>query len=201
MLNLIVATGNRHKMEEMRSYLNIFPIILTSMKDFAEFPEIEETGQTFEENVKIKALTCFDFFKHPVLADDSGLQIPALDNEPGVFSARYAGLAANDRENNRFLLQRMKDLKEEDRKARFNCTICFKDDQFEEIFTGITEGIILKDYRGRQGFGYDPLFYIPELGKTYAELTTEQKNAYSHRGKALQKLVKFLKQKRYFDLS
>ncbi len=200
MLNLIVATGNLHKMEEMHSFLDGLPILLKSMKDFAKFPDIEETGQTFEENVKIKARICFDFFKQPVLADDSGLEVLALDNEPGVYSARYAGPGANDQDNNRFLLHKMKGLQGEKRKARFVCTLCYKDRQIEKIFTGTTEGMILEEYKGRQGFGYDPLFYIPEIGKTYAQLSTEQKNAFSHRGKALRKLVHFLEQKRYLAL-
>ncbi len=192
MFTLLIATKNRHKLNEISTILVNRPIELKSLADFGNSPEIIENGQTFRENAAIKADTCFEYFHLPAMGDDSGLEVPALGNEPGVFSARYAGADTNDLKNNLYLLDKMKGLTGEQRRARFVCTICYRDEGHREFFTGITEGYILDEFRGQSGFGYDPIFYIPEIGKTYAELSMEEKNAISHRGKAMIKFAAFL---------
>jgi XTP/dITP diphosphohydrolase len=124
-----------------------------------------------------------------------GLEVYALDNEPGVRSARYSGPEANYSKNNMLLIHKIKNIAPLERQARFVCCICYKDAQEEKYFTGITEGIILESLRGDGGFGYDPLFYLPELDKTFAELSTDEKNKLSHRGKAIRKLRNYLLKK------
>ncbi len=193
-MKIFVATGNTHKLEEIRTILKGLPVELVDVNSLAEKIEVEETGATFAENAQIKARAYFERVKMPVLADDSGLEVPALNNEPGVFSARYAGENATYSENNRLLLQRMQGLKNGKRKARFVCTVCFKDEQNEWLFEGTTEGVILEQLKGKGGFGYDPLFYVPHLGKTYAEMGSAEKNKLSHRARALEKFKIFLKE-------
>lgn len=192
MFELIVATQNTHKLDEIRPLLSNRPVQLKSLADFDTIPEIIEDGQTFEENAAIKAEICFKQFKQAVFADDSGLEVPALNNEPGIFSARYAGEHANHQANNLLLLKNMKHLSGPQRAARFVSTICYMDENGTYFFTGIAEGLILEHLQGRKGFGYDPLFFLPELNKTFAELSLEEKNRYSHRGKSVRKFIDFL---------
>jgi len=191
-MKIMVATGNKHKLEEIQQILDDLPVKLLTINDLPQQIEVEETGLTFQENARLKADAYFQLSGLPTLADDSGLEVPALNNEPGVRSARYAGQAADYLKNNLLLLERMKELKGKDRKAYFRCVVCFKTDQGEWFFEGKTEGVILEDSRGNGGFGYDPLFYLPEMGKTYAELSPEEKNKISHRGLALEKFRDFL---------
>ncbi|APF20590.1 Nucleoside-triphosphatase rdgB [Caldithrix abyssi DSM 13497] len=193
-MKILIATGNKHKREEIQQILNGLEVELISIDQLPESIEVEETGETFTENARLKAEAYFELTGLPVLADDSGLEVPALNNEPGVRSARYAGENADYLKNNQLLLERMKDLASSDRKARFRCVMCFKTSEGEWFFEGITEGEILQEFRGSGGFGYDPLFYVPALQKTYAELTPEEKNRISHRGLALKKFKKFLKE-------
>ncbi len=192
MFTLLIATKNLHKLEEISALLKDRPVHLKSLADFQKIPVIVEDGATFQENAAIKANICFEYFNLPVMGDDSGLEVPALNNTPGVYSARYSGANADDLKNNLFLLEQMKGLEGEARKARFVCTVCYRDQKHLKFFTGITEGYIIKDFKGSSGFGYDPIFYIPEINKTYAELSMEEKNALSHRGKAMRKFMKFL---------
>ena len=192
-MEILVATGNKHKLEEIAKILGDLPVRLKTVFDLPEKIEVEETGGTFAENAAIKARAYFELSGMPVLADDSGLEVPALNNEPGIYSARYAGEKADYRQNNSLLLERMQGLKGDERKARFVCTVCFKTAEQEWFFTGITEGFILTDLKGQGGFGYDPLFFVPELNKTYAQLSKEEKNRISHRAKALEQFKNFLR--------
>lgn len=192
MFNLIIATNNKHKITEISHLFGNRHIVLKSLMDFKNFPEIIEDGDSFQENAGIKAQKVFEYLSLPVMADDSGLEVPALNNEPGIYSARYAGADSNYVKNNLLLLEKMRDLNGEARKARFVCTICYKDKTQEKYFTGITEGYILESLQGEGGFGYDPLFYLPQLNKSFAQLTLQEKNNYSHRGKAIRKFLEFL---------
>jgi len=167
-------------------------IKLRSLNDYSGYPEVIEDGKTFKDNACKKARTYYDYFKMPVFADDSGLIVPALNNEPGVHSARYAGDKANYKKNNQLLLSKIRNIPLDQRLGRFICTICYIDSNHEEIITGTSAGIILNELRGQEGFGYDPLFYVPGLGKTFAELSMAEKNKISHRGKAIAKLKYFL---------
>lgn len=192
LFTLLAGTTNQHKLAEIRQYLAGLPIPLNSLNDFPAFPEVLENGRTFAANARKKARVYFEYFQIPTFADDSGLIVPALNGEPGVRSARYAGPDATYDQNNRLLMQRIAAIDPKQRKAQFVCTICYKDGEQEALFTGTVNGTILTELRGTAGFGYDPLFYIPELGKTYAEISMDQKNALSHRGKALKKFKMFL---------
>jgi len=192
MINLLAATTNRDKIAEYREMIPPDKANLTTLADYTDYPEAVEDGLTFEENAAIKARVYFNHFGIPAFADDSGLEVAALNNEPGVNSARYAGPLVNYAANNRLLLEKMASVAESERQARFVCVICFTDGKQEWFFRGMTEGIILCELRGTGGFGYDPLFYLPELKKSYAELSMAEKNACSHRGKALKLFLSFL---------
>ncbi|SJZ90948.1 XTP/dITP diphosphatase [Garciella nitratireducens] len=191
--DLIIASSNQHKIDEMKAILSSLEFQIESMKEAGVDIEIEETGKTFEENALIKARAIADLTGKIVLADDSGLEVDALDNAPGVYSARYAGEHGNDRANNEKLLEELKDVPFENRKARFCCAIAMVfPEQREIVVRGECEGRIATKYIGNNGFGYDPLFIIPELGKTFAQLKQKEKNQISHRAKALEKLKKVL---------
>jgi len=192
MYTLMAATTNNHKINEIHPLFESRPVRLKSLAEFKDFPEIIEDGSSFEENAAIKARAVFEHFKLPVFADDSGLSVPVLNNAPGIYSARYAGPEADYHKNNLLLLESMKSLKNEERLARFICTVCYKDSKNELFFTGIAEGMILESFKGEGGFGYDPLFFYPELNKTFAELSMDEKNKNSHRGKAVRKLIEYL---------
>lgn len=193
-MKILIATGNAHKLSEIRDILADSGVELLGANDLGLSLEVDENGATFAENAALKARAFFEAARLPVLADDSGLEVPALNNAPGVYSARYAGEHANYARNNAYLLEQMRGLTGEERKARFVCTVCFKTEENEWFFTGTTEGYILDRLEGEQGFGYDPLFYVPELDRTYAQLSSEEKNRISHRGKALKKFKIFLQE-------
>lgn len=192
LFTLLAGTTNQHKLGEIKHYLDGLPITLKSLNDFSALPEIIENGRNFADNARKKARGYFEYFHIPTFADDSGLIVPALNGEPGVRSARYAGPDATYEQNNRFLMQKIAAVDPKEREAQFVCTICYKDEEREMLFTGTVTGMILTELRGTSGFGYDPLFYLPELGKTYAEISMAQKNDLSHRGQALEKFKKFL---------
>lgn len=189
MTRLVVATRNMGKLKEIGKLLEDTPFSLLSPSDFPDFPEVEEDGATFEENAVKKALTAARATGLPALADDSGLTVEALGGRPGVFSARFAGEGASDEENNAKLLHELSGIPAEERRAAFHCVIalCFPDGGCR-TFRGELRGIILEERRGSEGFGYDPLFLVPEHGETLAELSLEVKNVISHRGKALASL-------------
>lgn len=194
MTKIIVATGNQNKMKEIREIIKRDDIEFVSLKDEGlQDIEIVEDGKTFEENAVIKAKTIADITKNIVIADDSGLEVDYLDKAPGVYSARYMGEDTPYTIKNNHIIELLKDAKGEERSARFVCVIaCVMPDG--ETFTtrGTIEGRIGYEEKGENGFGYDPIFYLPERGCTTAELPPEQKNEISHRGRALKAMYKKL---------
>ncbi|WAA11609.1 XTP/dITP diphosphatase [Fervidibacillus halotolerans] len=192
MKEIIIATKNPGKAKEFKKIFDPYGIQVKTLLDFPNAPDIEETGKTFRENAILKAEGIAKLLQRPVIADDSGLTIDALDGRPGVYSARYAGENKNDNDNIEKVLHEMKDVPFEDRTAQFRCTIAVTIPE-EQTFTveGVCNGIILTAKRGTNGFGYDPIFYYPDKGKTFAELDPEEKNTISHRGRAIQKLKRW----------
>ena len=185
MPTLLLATNNRAKVREYVQALEGVPYSIVTLADVGVDVAVSETGQTLEENAALKATAYASASGLVSLADDSGLEVEALGGEPGVLSARYAGEGASDRERIDFLLSRLEHVPWEDRQARFRCVIAIAAPQREvEFCEGICPGIITLEPRGEGGFGYDPVFLLPELGKTMAELTMEEKNEVSHRGRA-----------------
>lgn len=192
-VSIIVASGNLHKIEEVKAILTPLGYNIRSMKEAGIDIDIQEDGKSFEENALIKARALTAISNEIVLADDSGLEVEILDNAPGIYSARYAGEHGNDKANNLKLLRELKNVPEDKRGARFYCAIAMVFPWGKEIVVaGECKGIIGLEPKGNGGFGYDPLFYIPQLGKTYAQLDPEEKNSISHRSKALDALKKAL---------
>lgn len=196
MQRVIFATGNVDKMREIREILKDLPIEVVSMKEAGVTADIVEDGKTFEENAKIKAKAIMELTNTIVLADDSGLEIDYLNKEPGIYSARYMGENTSYHVKNNNLIERLNGVEDEKRTARFVCAIAaaFPDGTIETTY-GTIEGRIGYEEKGENGFGYDPIFYVPEYGCTTSELTEEQKNAISHRGKALQLMKRILIEK------
>ncbi len=190
---VIFATGNEGKMKEIRLLLADVDVELLSLKDVGLLGDTEESGTTFAENALIKARTIARQVKLAVLADDSGLEIDFLHKEPGIYSARYMGEDTSYHIKNRELLRRLSGVPDELRTARFVCAIAavFPGGR-EWLAEGVMEGRIGYEEKGENGFGYDPIFYIPEYGLTGAELDAEQKNRISHRGKALEEMKNIL---------
>ncbi len=194
MRELLLATTNYHKLEEYRAIFSGLPFHLLSLNDIHLDLEVEETGTTFAENAQLKALAYARASGMLTLADDSGLEIDALGGAPGVYSARFAGKETPYEERFRLLLEQLKGLPMEQRTARFSCAIVLAEPSgYYRTVEGTLEGVIADAPRGQYGFGYDPIFFIPELGKTSAELTPEQKNRVSHRGRAAQLAAALLK--------
>ncbi|EAX47764.1 non-canonical purine NTP pyrophosphatase, rdgB/HAM1 family [Thermosinus carboxydivorans Nor1] len=190
---IVVATRNAGKVAEITAALADLPVTLRSLRDFGAVPDAVEDGDTFEANAVLKAKHYARYTGMACLADDSGLEVDALGGAPGVFSARYAGEGAGDAANNAKLLRELAGVPAHRRSARFRCVLAFLDEDGTLLVTeGTCEGIILEQPRGTGGFGYDPLLYLPELGKTVAELTIAEKNAVSHRGKALRQMAAML---------
>lgn len=193
MRRLIFATGNEHKMVEIREILGELPVEILSMKDVGIKADIVENGSTFEENALIKAKEVCKLAGEMVLADDSGLEIDYLNGEPGIYSARYMGEDTSYRIKNQNLIDRLEGVPEEKRTARFVCAIAaaFPDGR-SFVVRGTIEGIIGYEERGTNGFGYDPIFYLPERGVSTAEIPPEEKNSISHRGNAMRKMKELL---------
>ena len=190
---IIFATGNEGKMKEVRMILADMDYEIVSMKEAGVEIEIIEDGKTFEENALIKATAIMKETGELVLADDSGLEIDYFDKAPGVYSARYLGEDTPYEVKNRVILERMEGVAEEKRTARFVCAIAAAcPDGTTKTVRGTIEGIIGYESKGENGFGYDPIFYLPEYGCTSAELAPEEKNKISHRGKALQKMKELI---------
>lgn len=194
---IIFATGNQNKMKEIRMILEDLGMPVYSMKEVGVDCEIEENGTTFEENAQIKANAIAKLLPGDiVLADDSGLEIDYLNKEPGIYSARYAGVDTSYDIKNQMLLDRLEGVPDEKRTARFVCAIAavFPDGTSKTV-RGTIEGIIGHEIAGENGFGYDPIFYVPEYGCTTSEMSPELKNELSHRGKALQLMRRIMETK------
>jgi len=192
MKEIVVATKNAHKIVEFKAKLEPLGYKILSLFDFDEFPEIIEDKLTFKGNALKKAQELGDYLKKTVIADDSGLEVFSLNNEPGVFSARYAGSKVTYDDNNKLLLKNLKDIS--DRGARFVTSLCIYTEGEEPIFfEEYLEGEIARVYKGENGFGYDPIFIPKGDTRHLAEYDLEEKNEISHRGKCISKLVDYLK--------
>ncbi len=193
-MEIVIASMNLHKIRELREMFKPFPIWdILSLHNFPDYASPEEHGKTFKSNALIKAKQGAEVLQKWVLADDSGLVVPSLGGAPGVNSRRYAGEDATDAENRQKLLQEMKDKKDHERAAYFECCLAIgSPDGLVKSFTGICEGIILTEERGRNGFGYDSLFVKHDYDKSFAEIDDTTKNRVSHRRKAFEKLIVFL---------
>lgn len=200
MIKIVAATGNKDKAKEIKQILESLQADVVTMKEAGLFAEAEENGETFRENALIKAKAVaekaaesMEWKDAIVLADDSGLVINALNGEPGIYSARYLGHDTSYREKNRNLIERLDGVEDEKRSARFVCAVAAVCPDGEVLITeGTMEGRIGYEERGENGFGYDPIFYLPEFGCSAAELSSEQKNSISHRGKALRAMERKL---------
>ena len=192
-IQICLATNNQHKIVELQQMLSDTFDVKT-LNEIGCFEEIEETGTTFEENSKIKADYIFNKYGLNIIADDSGLEVEALNNEPGVFSARYGGLPTNHEKNISTLLLNLGDSK--NRNARFRTVITLIFEGSTYFFEGEINGSILNKKRGNEGFGYDPIFVPEGFNETFAEMDSIQKNKISHRGIAIQKMIAFLKTKK-----
>ena len=193
MHSVLLATNNPHKLEEFRAIFSDLPLRLVSLRDIQLDVEVEETGSTFAENAELKARTYAQMSHLLTLADDSGLEIDALGGAPGVYSARFLGKETSYEERFRVILEQMKGIPLTRRSARFRCFIALAEPSGTvRIVEGVVEGIIAGSPHGTHGFGYDPIFYLPELGKTFAELEPVEKNRISHRARAAQSARKLL---------
>ncbi len=194
-MKIVIATHNEHKLSELIAALKNFGPDIVGLDDFPEIGTIEETGTTLLENSLLKARTVHALTGLPAIADDTGLEVDALNGAPGVYSARWAGVAATYADNNARLLKELEAIPEEKRMARFRSVISYVD-KIQELWTeGTVEGIILSEPVGTGGFGYDPVFYIPELKKSLAQLSTGGKNKISHRGLAIKNFCKIFNEK------
>lgn len=191
MKKLFFATGNRGKVEELENLVKdmALDVEILHLADFPDFTPPPETGTTFRENAQIKAKGACAYTGLPSLADDSGLVVDALAGAPGVYSARYSGENATAETNNEKLLREMVNVPDEERTARFCAVLCLALPEGKTVFSeGKIDGKILRNYVGNHGFGYDPLFFVPEMGKGMAEMTMAEKNSISHRSRAFQGL-------------
>ena len=190
---LLIATTNLKKLKEFQELLADFPVRCLSLRDFPDYVEVPETGRTFEENAKIKALSYAEQTGMLALGEDSGLCCDALEGAPGVFSARFSGAAKSDDANNQKLLDRLKDVPDEKRTAYYESAIALAaPDKLIGVVRGQVHGIITWELLGAGGFGYDPLFFYPPFQKTFGEVPSAVKHRVSHRGKAFSKLRKLL---------
>jgi len=191
---LLIATNNSGKLKELTGLLSESPYTPISLADVGISQDVEETGSTFEENACIKATAYARMSGILTLADDSGLEVDALDGEPGVLSARYAGKDANDSDRIAYLLNKLDNIDKVDLHARFRCVIALSTPSGDvQLYSGECRGKILERPRGNNGFGYDPIFLLNSIGKTMAELSNDEKNYVSHRGDAVRKVVEALK--------
>ena len=196
MIDLLVATTNSGKLTEIQAFLKRVPVHIISLNDLQDPPVVAEDGRSFEENALKKARTLAEWSGYRTLADDSGLEVDALNGRPGILSARFSGLEGDDAANNSKLLEELRDVPEEKRTARFICVLalCAPRLRGGEQCTaqGSCEGLIGFAPKGKNGFGYDPLFFFPPLNKTFGEIDQQTKIAVSHRGKALKRLLEVL---------
>jgi len=190
-MKLIIASNNKHKIKEIKQILSPWFTDVLSLNEAGVDLDVEEDGTTFEENADKKAREVFAHLGKScaVLSDDSGIEIDALNGAPGVYSARYCGVHGNDPANNALVLKNMENVPDDERTGRYVCAIAlYRPDHDPIVLRGTCEGVIARDEKGENGFGYDPLFYLPERGCTMAQISDEEKNAISHRGNALELL-------------
>lgn len=193
METIVFATGNQDKLKEIREILKGLPYEIKSLKELGIDVHIDENGKTFEENAAIKVNTIMEATGKMVMADDSGLEVDYMDKKPGIYSARFLGEDTSYEVKNKYIIEQLKDAKGEERSARFICVIAFGRPG-EPVVTkrGVMEGRIHTEIAGENGFGFDPIFYLPEYGMTSAQISPEEKNAISHRGKALRAMREYL---------
>ncbi len=195
MKTILIGTANLGKVTDFKPLFMNEGIAVKSLHDLEKVIDVEETGNTFEENAILKAEALSRYYGQVVIADDSGLAVEALGGKPGVYSARYAGIHKSDKDNIKKVLAEMEGIPYAQRKAAFVCVLALAAPEKETvIFKGTCNGYITEEPRGGNGFGYDPIFYVPEMDKTMAEMSTEEKNAISHRRKALDQLKQFWRQ-------
>lgn len=194
MERIVFATGNAGKMREIKEILADLPYEVVSMKEAGISANIVEDGKNFEENALIKARTVAKISGRIALADDSGLEVDAMDKAPGIYSARFLGEDTSYEIKNQYILDQLKGVEGDDRSARFVCAIaCVWPDGTERVCRATIEGVIAQKPAGENGFGYDPIFFVPKYGKTTAELSMQEKNEISHRAKALRQMAESLK--------
>ena len=194
-MDIVLASRNRKKIEELRSLLSDLPLQVLSLTDFPDIPETPETGMTFAENAELKAKAAARATGRVALADDSGLEVDALGGQPGILSNRFAGPGATDRDKYMRILELLEGVPDEERTARFRAAVAIATPEGETVLVeGTCEGRIAHEPHGENGFGYDPIFLLPQLGKTMAELPASEKNRISHRAKALQSAKKVLRE-------
>lgn len=192
-MKLVLATQNKDKVKEIKNFLSGLKIQILTLDNFKPTSKLKETGRTLEENALQKAEQIYRLTKLPSLADDSGLAVEYLKGKPGVRSSRFAGEKATYLDNNLKLLRLLKNVPAQKRKARFRCVMALKlNERKVKLLDGKISGYIATERKGKSGFGYDPIFYIPKLKKTFAQLSLKQKNQISHRAQALQKVRKYV---------
>ena len=193
MRTLLLATTNEHKLAEFRTIFRDLPFTLLSLRDIHIDMDVEETGTTFAENAILKAQAYAQAANMLALADDSGIEIDALGGAPGVYSARFAGREASYEDRFRLIYERLQDVPPSERTARFRCAIALAEPSgYLRVVEGTIEGVIAESARGENGFGYDPIFLVPESGKTTAEMAPAEKNRISHRGRAAEEARRLL---------
>jgi len=198
-MKIVLATNNTHKIKEIKNILTGLEADILTSEDFQGFPEIGETGETLKENAILKARIISEFTGLPSLADDSGLELDALNGAPGVRSSRFAGGQCSFADNNRKLLELLRDVPWERRQARFVCVVALAKNPSRTVTVrGEMQGFITLEEKGENGFGYDPVFYVPELKRTLAQLPLEEKNKISHRAKAFNQARELIR-KGFFD--
>ena len=193
MIDIVLATHNKNKQAELSSVLNSKDTNILSLEDFPQIGEIIEDGETLQDNALIKAHAVYKITGLPTISDDTGLEIDALNGKPGVFSARYAGKNCSYLDNVNKILKNMSKIPLELRLAQFKTVMAFVSDKMELISEGRVRGLITMEPKGIGGFGYDPVFYVTEMMKTFAEMTIEEKNKISHRGIATRNMIKILR--------
>ncbi len=194
MIEILLATRNKGKIKEIKAILEDLPIIIKSLSDYPNLPDVIEDGETLKENALKKAREIYEAILIPTIADDTGLEVDYLNKMPGVFSARYAGENVNYAENNKKLLKALENVPMINRSAQFRCVAVYKDNHFEKIVEGVCRGKITEHFRGTGGFGYDPLFIPDGYDNTFAELAGCVKNKISHRAMAFNGIKDFLKE-------
>ncbi len=193
-MQIVLATHNKDKIKEIKNLLGDLPVEIKTFEDFPDMPDVEETGTTLEENALLKSNAINDFTGLTALADDTGLEVDALDGRPGVYSARYAGPGCSYEDNCNKMLEELDGVSIERRNASFRTVIAITWDKDNvKTVEGRADGIITTSKQGESGFGYDPVFYYPPAGKTFAEMTLDEKNKVSHRGLALLKAKELIK--------